>query len=127
MFNRLLIQEVQHTIFDHGFFRVYRMLLFHRLPMEIADFLLCRVAGKQLPLRKLYARMTAGLDALSFFFHQDWDFMTSNAMEMQESLGDTDRYVSRPLFLLPVPCRAAELVKHFGFFPKYSRYINLIS
>ncbi|XP_022646776.1 putative fatty acyl-CoA reductase CG5065 isoform X2 [Varroa destructor] len=70
-----------------------RMLLFHRLPMEIADFLLCRVAGKQLPLRKLYARMTAGLDALSFFFHQDWDFMTSSAMEMQESLGDTDRYL----------------------------------
>ncbi|OQR67487.1 fatty acyl-CoA reductase 1-like [Tropilaelaps mercedesae] len=71
----------------------FKMLLFHRLPMELADFLLCRVAGKQLPLRKLYTRMAAGLEVLNFFFHQDWDFKQANAIAMYNSLGDSDRYL----------------------------------
>lgn len=77
-----------------AFICLHRMLLFHRLPMEMADFIVCRIAGKKLPLRKMYDRMTTGLDVLRFFFHQDWDFVRSNAIDLQKSLSETDRYVS---------------------------------
>ncbi|OQR67500.1 fatty acyl-CoA reductase-like [Tropilaelaps mercedesae] len=70
-----------------------RMFLFHRIPLELADLVLCRIGGQKLPLRRMYNRLNDNLNVLGFFFMKDWNFDTTNATKLYGGLSDTDRYL----------------------------------
>lgn len=62
--------------------------------MELADLFVCRLAGKQIAIRKMYHRLVDSLEMLGFFFLQDWNFETTNSKQLFDGLTETDQYVS---------------------------------
>lgn len=69
-----------------------RMFLFHRIPMELADFG-CRVVGKKTRIRELYTRLIDGIEQFHHFQQNDWDFLTPNTEWLVQDLSEKDQYV----------------------------------